>query len=184
MNYSRRNIPPKGSPEYILMRYNAARSNLVVAIGFTIINIVLYLVGDGTMFLFSIFLPYMFVGPDVVLTVVGVLLLGVYVLCWFKSKENPKWLTVAFVLFIIDTIAFVLLNLLVIAAEGLISFSIVIDLAFHAWLLVSLASGVKNGRHFEYAKEELENDEYEEPADVQSDEYEEPVSTQSDAEQE
>ena len=158
--------PEKGSPEYASFRYSSARHNLLLAIVFTAVNIVLFLTGMNLYFLFSIFLPYSFFGEGLGLTVVAVLLLAVYVLAYFLSKEKKGWLTAALVLFIIDCVCFVgLIVLCVLDGDIGTVRSSLFDLLFHIWVLISLIGGVKFGKKLEEETAQIEAAPYEDSFD-------------------
>jgi len=151
------------SPREILQnKYNAARANLIWVMAFTIINIVLLLTDSSTYFLFSLYVPYMFMLVGLVMTgklpevfteieyaqteflpeaaliipaVVSVVIILLFLLCWIFSKKNRVgWLIASFVLFCLDTI-FLLLS-------GINGDSI-IDIVFHAWVIISLVGGIR-----------------------------------------
>lgn len=140
----------------------SARNNLLLILVFTLINIYLLVTSRNTYFLFSAYVPYilvdymMFFGglyPEeyygeyinsielwdkralvlvAALAAVSVLL---YVLCWFFSKKNPKgWLMFAMVLFAVDTV-------LMVWIAG-ISAPLIMDYVFHAWVMISLLTGL------------------------------------------
>ena len=148
--------------ERLERKYNGARTNLLFALGFTLVNIVLLFTDSTSYFLFSLYVPYYIALFGCILSgkmpaefyvdewadlsfldgsffaiamgVVAVILI-LYVLCWIFSKKNRVgWLICAFVFVILDTIATV--ALLGIAADS------IIDIAFHVWLLVSIIGGV------------------------------------------
>ena len=112
-------------------KYNTARMNLLLVLAFTAINIILVLAGSYTYFLFSASIPYFLVDvgmlmcgkypPEayvgelagmeflppaflVILTILAVLILAAYVLCWVFSKKKVGWLMAALILFVIDTL--------------------------------------------------------------------------------
>lgn len=142
-------------------KFNNAKGNLLAAVAFTVINIVLLFVDASSYFLFSIFVPYFitlmammvtgklpaefyteeWAGYEffdtsvfVVVLVIAIVILGLYLLCWFLSKKNKVgWLVFALVIFCIDT-------LLMLYFQG-ISESIM-DIIFHVWVIVSLTSGI------------------------------------------
>lgn len=149
-------VPDKNGPEYTISRYNGARSNLLLAIVFTAVNIVLTAAGSDLYFLFSIMLPYSMFGAGTVLTVLAVALLGVYVLCYFLSKDKRGWLTAALVLFIVDTLAFAGIFVLAVISGGLELGSSLFDVVFHVWVLISLIGGVRYGKKLDDAKAQLE----------------------------
>ena len=141
-------------------RFNAARTNLILVVAFSLFNLIALATNSGYYFLFSLSIPYLltdigmfFTGmyPDEFYTgeyagmlfadkslfwgmlIVSILILGIYTLLFFLSKKNDKMLKVALVLFCLDT-AVMLLNY---------GFSAIVDLAFHVWVIVILAMGVK-----------------------------------------
>ena len=48
----------KNSPGYIVSQYRAARVNLLLALAFTLVNIILLFAGTDSYFLFSATIPY------------------------------------------------------------------------------------------------------------------------------
>lgn len=139
-------------------KYKSARSNLLLMLAFTLVNIVLAFVKSDTMFLFSATVPYMtavagaysedsiFLGIWVCITVIIMVL---YFLCWLLSKRHYGWMVGALVLFVIDTL--VMAGVYLTAQD----FSGILDVVFHVWILYYLIIGVKNGRKLDgYAKEE------------------------------
>lgn len=148
--------------ERLVSKYNGARANLLIALGFTLVNLVLLFIDSTSYFLFSLYVPYYIalfgyilsgkmpaeyyveewadlpsLGGSFLAIVLGIVavILILYVLCWIFSKRNRVgWLICALVFIILDTIATV--ALLGIAADS------IIDIAFHIWLLVSVIGGV------------------------------------------
>ena len=147
--------------EKLQTKFNNARANLLAAVAFTGINIVLLFVDASSYFLFSIFVPYFITLMAMLVTgklpaefyteewagyefldgsvfwivlVIAIVILGLYLLSWFLSKKNKVgWLVFALVIFCIDT-------LLMLFLQG-ISESIM-DIVFHVWVIVSLTSGI------------------------------------------
>lgn len=122
--------------------YNTARSNLLLVVLFTAVNLVLTLVNADMYFLFSATVPQFIMAlgyafeNSVALTVCAVLAFlcaGVYLLCWALSKKHRGWMIVALVLFSLDTIA----------ALGMLlaDTSMIIDVAIHGWVLFYLITG-------------------------------------------
>lgn len=152
---------PRMEKQMLQSRYSAARMNLLGMVIFSLFNILMLATNSGTYFLFSASVPYLltdigmfFCGryPDEVYTgefegmlfakqslfwamiVISIIILGVYTLCWFLSRNNNvKPLKAALVLFCIDT-GILVLN------GGL---SAIVDLAFHVWVIVILVMGIK-----------------------------------------
>lgn len=141
-------------------RYNSARHNILLVIAFTLINCVLCAAGSSSYFLFSAAIPYYLVtdglywtgkmpaewygadfqaDPDnsylYICLAVSVVIVAFFALTWFLSKKyGYGWLVAALVLFVADTFAMFYFY-------GF-SADMIMDFAFHAWVLVSLASGI------------------------------------------
>ncbi len=146
----RANNIDKNSREYLLRQMTSARTNLLLVIVFTVVNLVLLLTDGSTYFLFSASVPYYFtaigMGMDmdaggsvftVTALVISALILVAYLLCWILSKKRIGWYIVAFVMFILDTVMLVVMA----GSLGLLSDSIV-DLIFHAWVLLGLGQAL------------------------------------------
>lgn len=161
---ARTNNAAQATPRQILEnKYNSARANLLIVVAFTLINIVLVFTDSSSYFLFSLFIPYMLVLLGAMLTgnlpgaytaaeleiieflpnavfiitvIVAAAFLAVFVVGWVVTKKKPSigWFVASLVLASIDTGIFVLL--------GGISLDTLIDLAFHVWVIVSLAGGI------------------------------------------
>lgn len=146
----------------LLRKYELGRSNLLLAIVLTAINIFAPLFGADFYFMFSIFTPttlnsmglfwcgmypeevYAEAGYEGIILLdqtyyyiflaVAVIITLVFLVCWFLSKGNKVgWLIAATVLFTIDSI--------LIFVWGA-SLDYVLDIIFHAWVLYSLISGI------------------------------------------
>lgn len=142
------NQTPRNFKANALQQYNIARSNLLLMIILTVVNIVLLAVGADTMLLFSATVPY-YVAAFGIFSEIGQLIaagiaiaaviLALYLLCWIFSKKHYGWMVAALVLFILDSIAMVGLY---IWAED---FSGILDLLIHIWVLYYLIIGVRYG---------------------------------------
>ena len=142
-------------------KYMGARYNLLLVVIFTLINIVLRLAQSNTYFLFSATIPYFladlgmvlcgkypaeyYAGMEdmvilnnsflVVMLVIAAVILLLYLLSWiFSKKPRVGWMIFALVFFALDTLA--MLWLMGISAD------MIIDIAFHVWVLVSLTNGI------------------------------------------
>lgn len=140
-------------------QYKVARINLLIAIAFTIINIVT--VTGGTYMLFSVYLPYLLtvIGADlcgmmpaewyegmtdpefldssffVIMVVIAAVILALYALCFFMSKKYKSgWFVFALVMFCIDTV-------IVIMDAGIIGG--IVDLVFHGFVIYYLVNGIR-----------------------------------------
>lgn len=139
-------------------KYKAARSNLIVMIALTLLNILLLFTGANMMMLFSATVPYYVViigqvsGNSTVLTVCLVFaiacLLG-YFLCWVFSKKHYGWMVAALVFFIMDALALVGFMLLAQVFSG------ILDVVFHVLVLYYLIIGVKYGHQLTTLPEEV-----------------------------
>ncbi len=154
-------------------KYNSARSNLLIVVAFTVINIILEITQSNTYFMFSAFVPYciaiiggiicgkypVYSGNDflvaqpyrdtayVVIIGIAFVLTALYLLSYLFSKKNKVgWLIFALVFFVIDTIAMFWLGVL---AEEIVVDSI-IDIVFHAWIIIILVNGIV--AHFKLKK--------------------------------
>ena len=136
--------------------------NLLLVAIFSLINIVMLASGSLRYFLFSAALPYYLVDvgmslcgryPEemyeggyaayefldnsvffVLLAVAIIIVIGYILLFFLSSKGRSGWLIAALIFFIIDTVIMFWVN-------GF-AFSGIIDMVFHAWVIVSLAIGL------------------------------------------
>ena len=142
-------------------KYNNARSNLLMTVVLTVVNILLLVSNTNRYFLYSAYIP--FLATDMALYFGGTHSAGVYVslgtpdflpvgvfaaalfciaagivilyvLSWVLSKKKAGWLTFGMIFFVIDTLAMVALN-------GIVMESI-LDYVIHAWVVISLIGGV------------------------------------------
>ena len=143
-------------------QYDTARHNLLLVVAFTLINLIMLITNSNSYFLFSAYIPYaigdagmflcgkypeeyyndvlldfQFMGDRVfaIFVAVAIVCIALYLLCWlFSKKQRVGWVIAALVLFVIDTIA-----LIVIAGFSL---ELVLDYVFHVWVIVILAKGI------------------------------------------
>lgn len=152
------NTPPvnvKTPREIAQQKYNTARVDLLVMIGLTVLNVVLAFTGSDSMMLFSAIVPYVAAvtaagfayeltsiptfNPIIVpLIAIVVVSIAAYFICWIFSKKHFGFMIAALCMFIIDTVAVVLLYM------GDFS-SGILDLAIHAIVLFYLINGVVSG---------------------------------------
>ncbi len=141
----------KNSREYLEGKVSNARHSLLAVILFTVINLGLLLADTGSYFVFSASVPYELTFFGAVLTyqetgailgmytytalVISAIILAVYGLCWFFAKKKPLWYVVAFVMFVLDTVIMVLINLDYISEY-------IIDIVFHAYVLYELYQAI------------------------------------------
>jgi len=127
--------------------YARTRRNLLAVVIFTLINVIMATLGTGYYFLFSATGPMLILeifqqlsaefGGGFLTVGVGLALLGVFIyfLFWLLSKKHRVCILLALIIFSIDTILF--LGLIALEFEA----SLIIDLAFHAWVLYYLIIG-------------------------------------------
>ena len=146
--------------EKLLKRYNGACMNILLVVIFSAVNVGLLIFGSDSYFLFSAAIPYymtlfglLYTGrmpaewyegvefqpdPDSVLYIylaIAVVIVALYAFMWFMSKKHGYgWLIAALLLFIADTFAMFYFT-------GF-SADMIMDFVFHAWVLVSLCSGI------------------------------------------
>lgn len=130
--------------ELIQKKYNNSRSNLMIMIVFTVINVLFVILEVDYMLLFSATVPILLASlsfdfiPYIMLTLAVIPIVS-YILFWVFSKKHYGWLIAACVLFSLDTLALIGVSIL------LGDFSGIIDFAFHIWVLYYLIVGIKSG---------------------------------------
>lgn len=138
------NLTPRQAAE---RQFKMARSNLLLMVIFTVVNVVLLFLGSDSMLLFSASIPYLAVAISVAWgsfelfvagLVVALILVVVYFLCWLLSKKHPGWLIAALVLFVLDSLALIGFYILAEEAAGMV------DVLFHAWVLYYLIIGISS----------------------------------------
>ena len=158
--------PTTSGRDLLENKVRICRSNLLLAMVFTLINIILLVFQADSYFLFSLLVPYRFVlngmlfggympaeyyvdengfsyyiekqpGLLAMPGVMAAIILGLYLLFFIMSKKSTAWLIPALVFVALDCLAYVGLILL----YGF-EVSDILDLAFHAWLLYYMITGV------------------------------------------
>ncbi len=147
-----------------LSKYLNARSNILLIVIFSALNILFLLAQSGTYFLFSAYIPYVLVDLGmfmcgkypaeyyadgledmvylddlflIIAIVVSVIIIGLYLLSWILSKKmKVGWMIFALIFFSADTIALLTFNGF--AIESLL------DILFHGWVIFSLVNGIIN----------------------------------------
>ena len=132
-------------------RYEGGRSFLLMISALSVINLVTIVV-NGSYFVFSSYVTQMIaaVGAEwyymtgkivwpLLLGALGLISIAPYFLCYFLSKKRVGWMIAAMVLFSIDSLLFLL---------GILAYfdtSLVLDLVFRTWALVSIILAVVEG---------------------------------------
>lgn len=170
MAMNNRTAVDKNSREYLTQQKKGGRGTLLLILVFTVINLVLVVLDQGTQFLFSASVPYYLTlvgkGLDngfaegawpvngtytVTALVVSAVILGVYLLCWLLSKKRSGWLTAALVLFIVDTVALIVLSYLLLE-DPMVN---IIDLVIHVLAIWELWQAVRANRKLAQLPEEV-----------------------------
>lgn len=68
--------------------------------------------------------------------------MAVYLLCWLLSKERTGWLTAALVLFIVDTVALVVITFALYDSP----MGKLVDFLLHIWAIVELIQAVRGSK--------------------------------------
>ncbi|MBQ7295456.1 MAG: MARVEL-like domain-containing protein [Clostridia bacterium] len=142
-------------------KYNNSISNLLLVVGFSLVNIILLVTNADTYFLFSAFIPYFAVDygmyfcgmypeeyyydvPDmvfedksllVVTAAIAAVSLLVYLLCWYLAKKKKIGAVIfALIIFIIDTVVMLWLT-------GF-SMDSIFDIVIHVWVISYLVIAI------------------------------------------
>jgi hypothetical protein len=131
--------------------FEKSRNNLLSVIIFTVINLILTYFDAGVNFLFSATLPqFVFeIGKAInsemesnVLIIVGLIIAFIiivpYFIFWILARRVRVLILVALIFFSIDSL---LLLYLIFNME--FNFSVLLEIAFHVWILYYLINGVK-----------------------------------------
>lgn len=151
----------KNSREYLLRQVANGRYSLLLIVILTVVNLIMTILDTNTYFLFSASVPYylVFVGMGIengfvdgawnvkgTLTytglVIALVIVAVYLLCWLLSKKRAGWLTAALVLFIIDTVALVVITFALYDSP----MGKLVDFLLHIWAIVELVLAVRGSR--------------------------------------
>ncbi len=139
----------KNSREYLEGQYKSAWMTLIPVLALTVINIITFLAGSDSYWIFTAAIPYWLVGFGFVfdggivgtftataLFMAGVILV-VYLLCLIFARKYRGWLIAALVMFALDTLCLVGLALMLD-----IFFGSILDMVFHGYILFVLIRGV------------------------------------------
>lgn len=150
------NVKDKNTRGYQENLYQSSRYNLVVVLIFTAVNLFSLVTGGNSYWLFSASIPYYLTAfgmlfdaiPGSLETTIGtytitalviaVAILAVYLICWIFSKKRVGFLIAALVLFAVDTLG--MLGMMFIFGTGIADW--LMDILFHAWVIISLSRGL------------------------------------------
>jgi len=126
------------------VKFGTARSNLLLVVAFTMANVMLTAFGSDFYLLFSATVPMLalILLEDAMAVGLIVAMLGVFVyfLCWLLSKRKRVFILVALILFSVDTLLF-LATTGIVFLLGFGDFMIIVEIAFHGWILYYLITG-------------------------------------------
>ena len=127
-----------------VLKFKRSRDNLLLMIIFTIVNLLLIYFNSDFYLLFSATIPTIGLAVGIELgnaflwigAIFAIVLVGFYLGCWAFSKKIRILILLAFIFFTIDTALLIVLMLIV-------EFDVMmlIDLAFHIWILYYLYHG-------------------------------------------
>lgn len=125
-------------------KYNKAVTNLWIAVGLSIVNLILNLAGSSWNFAFSLWGSELLCEFGKLGVVFAIILLIVYGILAFLAKENKGTFIAAFVLVCIDTLVggFVYIMALMGGDASDLIVSAVIGFVFHGWLLWEMGKGL------------------------------------------
>lgn len=129
-----------------------SRFNILIVVILTALNIVMFLFGAESYFLFSAALPYYSVVFSAVFVAEGivppalfylaiafaVIILAAYTLCFVMGKKHFGWIIAALALFCADTLFFIVI--IALAFES----SMIIDIILHLYVLATFISALVN----------------------------------------
>ena len=140
----------------LAVKFNRARFNLLFMIILSAINFYFllsserfYLPFSSSLSSYSLVLGVRAANDlgEIAFRTVGIIfacvVLLVYIYCYLRSKSNPFFLFMSFTIFIADTIALVILTI-VIQSYSILSF---LDIGLHLMTIYFLYSGIKSERH-------------------------------------
>ena len=124
----------------------SARSTILLIFILTIVNIFSIAFAESY-FLYSAYLPQLFISfaiyedPSLLMPMVIASLVYIfpYLLCYIFSKKRKGWMAFAAILFLVDTLLF-LVDFIALISMG--DFYLIIDLIVHVLVLVALFSGI------------------------------------------
>ena len=138
--------------------YTRARYFLLAELILTVINCICYVAQLGSYYLVSVYSAYTFFDLDAGSILITLVILTPFVLAFVFSKKNPKWMLVALILQILDTL-FIFVAIAIVSSQYDISDAIgsdVLDIVVHIVGIVFMALAVKNGKEALQAQTALE----------------------------
>ena len=136
----------KKSPAFAVSKYNLARSNFMMALILTVVNVLLGVVGASVYLLFSIAFPYfMFDATSLAWSIPSIVVFAAYVVFYILSKKRPAFMIVSLVFFSLDCLFLLLYSAYLsnIPELGVSLSNFIIDYLTHIWVLVYFIIGAR-----------------------------------------
>jgi len=135
-------------------KYTSSRMSALLVAGLSILNVILLLANLNFYFPFSATVPMLLVDIEglragsslsIVFLIIAVLYVAVMFVFWWLSGKYYPFFIVLLVVFSLDTLALIILC---VASFALTEFdpSLLIDVAFHAWVIYEFVIGIIMGR--------------------------------------
>jgi hypothetical protein len=134
-----------------VLKFEKARNNLLTVIVFTIINLILTAFDAGISFLFSATLPQVIfeigktldseIGSSIFMIIgliIAFIIIITYFVFWILAKRMRVFILVALIFFSVDSLV-----LLFLVLDMEFNASLLLEIAFHVWILYYLINGVK-----------------------------------------
>lgn len=138
--------------ERLLLKYNSARLNLLIATALTVLNCFMFLIGSNWTFFFSTASPQIFIALAPLLPqsykisayVLSAVIIAALKLCYVNSKDvrRVRWLIGASIIFVLDALFSLYLIITAFGFSFLVLYFI-FDLIILAFLLRGVFVGVK-----------------------------------------
>lgn len=134
--------------------YVKARTNLLIMTLLSLVNVVLIIIQSSITFAFSAYAPTVFVvfgaefeavgvqGGQIIGSILALVAVGLYGLCYFMSKKSNVWVMIALILFSADAL---LLLLFVVMALPYFEPYTFVNIAFIGYIMYHLVKGTISG---------------------------------------
>ena len=122
-----------------MMKFENSRKNLFGVIIFTAVNLALAFLKANMYFLFSATIPLAFFYNG--WAVGSLVIIGIYVACWYFMEKIHGLILVPLVLFLLDCLFYALLIIGDISDGYGFDYQLIIDIVFHVFIMFYLISG-------------------------------------------
>lgn len=122
-----------------VQKFETSRRNLLAVVGFSAVNLVLLFLDIDMYFLFSATIPLALFAYG--LGVVGIVVVAIYLACWY-FMEKQRWLIlIPLVLFFLDCLLYALFIYSDFVNGYSFDYTILIDVVFHGLIMFYLVTG-------------------------------------------